>query len=31
LKEVNKKEVPVRPLLSIRKEWRPKQIISASN
>jgi hypothetical protein len=32
LKEVNKKkEVPASPLLSIRKEWRPKQVIPASN
>jgi hypothetical protein len=32
LKEVNKKkEVPGRPLPSIRKEWRPKQVIPASN
>jgi hypothetical protein len=32
LKEVNnKKEVPARPLLSIKKEWRSKQVIPASN
>jgi hypothetical protein len=32
LKEVNKKkEVPARPLLNIKKEWRPKQVIPASN
>jgi hypothetical protein len=31
LKEYNKKEVPVRPLLSIKKEWRAKQVIPASN
>jgi hypothetical protein len=32
LKKVNKKkEVPARPLLSIKKEWRPKQVILASN
>jgi hypothetical protein len=32
LKEVNKKnEVPARPVPSIKKEWRPKQVISASN
>jgi hypothetical protein len=32
LKEVNKKkEVPARSLLCIKKEWRHKQVISASN
>jgi hypothetical protein len=32
LKEVNKKkEVPAGPLPSIKKGWRPKQLISASN
>jgi hypothetical protein len=32
LKEVDKKkEVLARPLLSIKKEWRPKQVILASN
>jgi hypothetical protein len=32
LKEVNKKkEVPVRPLLNIKKEWRPNHLIPASN
>jgi hypothetical protein len=32
LKEVNKKkEVPVRPFLSIKREWRPKQLIPAFN
>jgi hypothetical protein len=32
LKEANKKkEVPARPLPSIKKEWRHKQVISASN
>jgi hypothetical protein len=32
LKEVNKKnEVPVRPLLRIKKEWGTKQVIPASN
>jgi hypothetical protein len=32
LKEVNKKkEVPARTLSSIKKEWRPKQVILASN
>jgi hypothetical protein len=32
LKEVNKnKEVLARPLPSIRKEWRPKQVIPNSN
>jgi hypothetical protein len=32
LKEVNKKkEVPARPLPSIKKEYRPKQVIPTSN
>jgi hypothetical protein len=32
LKEVNKKkEVPARPLPSIKKEWRSKQAIPVSN
>jgi hypothetical protein len=31
LKEVNKKEVPTRTPPIIKKEWRPKQVILASN
>jgi hypothetical protein len=31
IEEVNKKEVTARPSLIIKKEWRSKQVIPASN